>query len=92
MQVGLEVGKCSLVDLKGMGMSKDCHCRQYLGVHLGCHSADTDFDEVLGNKPCGLNGKRKVEVQHDLTWIGSTIIKEVGSNKEPILDGVDNRG
>ncbi len=64
----MEVGKCGLVDLKGMGTFKDCNCRQYLGVHLGRHGADMDFDEILGCKPCGINKQRKVKVRHDLTW------------------------
>ncbi len=90
MQVRLEVGKCGLVDLKGMGMFEDCHCRQYLGEHLGCHGVDMDFNKVLGRKPCGLNGQREVKVQHDLIRIGSAIIKEVKNSKEPKLDGVND--
>jgi hypothetical protein len=67
VQVGLEVGKCSLVDLKGMCTFKDCYCWQYLGVHLGRHRADTDFNKVLGCKPRDLYGQRKVKVQHNFT-------------------------
>jgi hypothetical protein len=55
-QVILEVGKCNLVDLKGMGALKDHHCGLYLGVNLGCDGANMDFNKVLRCKSCGLNG------------------------------------
>ncbi len=68
-QVGLEAGKCGLVDLKGMGVLKDCHCGQYLGVHFSCDGVNTNFNEVLRRKSCGLNGRGKLtKVRHCLTW------------------------
>ncbi len=68
VQVSLEVGKCGLVDLKGMGALEDHHCGQYLGVNLGHDGANMDFNMVPRRKTCGLNGQGKLaKVRHCLT-------------------------
>ncbi len=68
VQVSLEVDKCGLVDLKGMGALEDHHHGQYLGVNLGRDGANTDFNEVLNHKSCGLNRQGKLtKIRHCLT-------------------------